>query len=155
TAQRTQHVLEARSLLEALTAELPHNGAVQVSLATAYTQAANVMLAQGAPPEAVLAEYRKGLKVREHLGEMNPDRLDVQSELSISYERIADLLVSQSKLTEAAEIVSSLVTLRERIAKAMPDDPDVQQYLAVAYDRAAHVAFDRGMLDDSIRLYRR
>jgi tetratricopeptide (TPR) repeat protein len=78
--------------------------------------------AQGNLPEA-LKSFRDGHAVFEHLAKADPGNALWQRDLSVSYDRIGDMLVAQGNLPEALKSYRDGLAIRDRLAKADPATP--------------------------------
>ena len=92
-------------------------------------------------PRATLADalkaYRDSLAIRERLAKADPGNAGWQRDLSVSYERVGDVLVAQGALADALKAYRDSLAIRERLAKADPGNAGWQVDVAFAYWRLA------------------
>ncbi|MGH8887244.1 MAG: tetratricopeptide repeat protein [Egibacteraceae bacterium] len=100
-------------------------------------------------PQALLAlgftgsaveRYRELVREHERLAAAEPDRADYQRDLSVSYERLADLVGALGQGEQARELCTASLDIRQRLAAAEPDRADYQRDLSVSYERLADLA---------------
>ena len=78
----------------------------------------------------------------------------LQRELSVSYNRIGDVLVAQGNLTAALKSFRASLTIRERLAKADAGNAGWQSDLAVSFSRIGEVLVARGNLEEALKSFR-
>ena len=66
---------------------------------------------------------------------VDPDNADWQRDLSVSYNKVGDVLVEQGNLTEALKSHRDSLTIAERLAKADPNNAGWQRDLSVSYNK--------------------
>ena len=76
-------------------------------------------MAQGNLDEA-LKSFKQGLAIRERLAEADTENPAWQRGLSMSYDRVGDVLVAQGSLAEALKSFRSELAIADRLAKADP-----------------------------------
>ena len=106
-----------------------------------YNKVGDVQKAQGNLPEA-LKSYRDGLSYRDiaiadRLAQADPGNAGWQRDLSVSYERVGDVLVAQGNLPEALKSFRDGLAIADRLAKADPGNAGWQRDLSVSYDVSA------------------
>ena len=68
-----------------------------------------------------------------------PDSTDFQRELSVSYEKVGNVLVAQGNLPEALASYQAGLAIMNRLAKADPGNASWQRGLSVTYAKLAIV----------------
>jgi tetratricopeptide (TPR) repeat protein len=94
----------------------------------------DMLMAQGDLPEA-LKWYR--LAVADRLLKSAPENAGWQRDLSVSYDKIGDVLEAGGNLFEALKTYQERHAIRDRLAKADPNNADRQRDLAMSQDRVA------------------
>ncbi len=87
-------------------------------------------------PEALKA-YRDSLAIAERLAKADPGNAGWQRDLSVSYDKVGDVLVAQGTLPEALKAYRDSLAIRERLAKADPGNAGWQVDVAFSYWRLA------------------
>jgi tetratricopeptide (TPR) repeat protein len=105
-------------------------------------------VAQGYLTEA-LKSYRESLAIRERLAKADPNNAGWQRDLSLSYEKVGDVLVAQGNLTEALKSHRESLAIRERLAKADPNNASWQRELAIINERLGAVYIKRNETDEA------
>ncbi len=77
------------------------------------------------------------IAVTERLAEAEPDRADYQRDLSISYNKLGDLMVAVGRGEDATRLYTQSLDIRRRLAEAEPDRADYQRDLPVSLYRIA------------------
>ena len=80
--------------------------------------------------DQALAVYHDSLAILELLASTDPGNTDWQRGLSVSYNRLGDVLIAQGKLDEAIKAYRDGLGLAERLAATDPDDPKWQRDLS-------------------------
>jgi hypothetical protein len=93
-----------------------------------------VQRAQGALAGA-LKSYYDSLEIRERLAKQEPSNSEWQHDLSISYERVGDVLSAQGDLAGALKSYRDRLEIRERLAERDPSNAGWQSDLAWNYWR--------------------
>ena len=83
-----------------------------------------MLMAQGKLEEALKA-YRDSLAIRERLAAADPSNTQWQRDLSVSYNRVGDVLKAQGKLEEALKAYRDSLAIIERLAAADPSNTAV------------------------------
>ena len=84
------------------------------------------------------------------------DRSNVarQRDLSISYDKVGNLLRHQGKLDDALKAFRDSLTIRERLATADRSNTVAQHGLSVSYDQIGNVLRVQGKVDEALKAYR-
>jgi tetratricopeptide (TPR) repeat protein len=107
--------------------------------------AANAPKDQGNLPEA-LKSFRDGLAIADRLAKSDPGNALWQHDLSVSYEKIGDVLADQGNLPEALKSYRDGLSIRDRLAKADPGNLNWQRDLSVSFKKIGDVLVDQGKL---------
>jgi tetratricopeptide (TPR) repeat protein len=83
----------------------------------------------------------------------DPGNTNWQHELSISYERLGGLQLTQRKLQEALKFRQASLALRDRLAAADPSNSAWQRDLGVAYEKIGDVQLALGNLPEAAESY--
>ncbi len=84
-----------------------------------------------------LTAYRDSLAIAERLAKADPGNAGWQRDLSVSYNKVGDVLVAQGNLPEALTAYRDGLAISERLAKADPGNAGWQRDLSVTYARWA------------------
>ena len=101
-------------------------------------------MAQGNLPEALNLPRRA--RDQGASCESRPGNAGWQRDLSVSYNKIGDVLVAQGNLPEAMRTFRDGLTIGERLAKADPGNAGWQRDLAVSYNKIGDVQVAQGNL---------
>ena len=94
--------------------------------------------------------YRDSLAITERLAKADPSNTGWQRDLSVSYNKIGDVLVAQGKLDEALTAYRDSLAIAERLRQADPGNAGWQRDLSVSYDRVGDVLVAQGKLDEAL-----
>ncbi len=94
--------------------------------------------------------YRDGLAIRERLAAADPTNAEWQRDLSVSYNKIGDVLVAQGNLDEALARYRDGLAIRERLAAADPGNTEWQRDLSVSFNKIGDVLRAQGKLDEAL-----
>ncbi|HTW28913.1 MAG TPA: tetratricopeptide repeat protein, partial [Acetobacteraceae bacterium] len=94
------------------------------------------LVAQGKLAEALTA-FRDGLAIRERLAAADPGNAGWQRDLSVSHNKIGEVLVAQGKLAEALTAFRDSHAIFERLAAADPGNAGWQTDLVASHARLA------------------
>jgi tetratricopeptide (TPR) repeat protein len=89
------------------------------------------------------------LAIRKTLAAADPSNADKQRDLSVSYERLGDVLVAEGKLGEARKSFEDALAIRKTLAAADPSNADKQRDLSVSYWKSANIAVAQGRFDEA------
>jgi tetratricopeptide (TPR) repeat protein len=98
------------------------------------------MVADGNLPEA-LKSFRDSLAIRERLAKADPNNAGWQRDLSVSYNKVGDVLVAQGNLPEALKSFRYSLAIRERLAKADPTNAGWQHDLQFSVTQIGGLAY--------------
>jgi tetratricopeptide (TPR) repeat protein len=101
-----------------------------------------VLLAQGDGPGA-LAAYRKGLAIAEALAARDPANAKWQRDLSVSFDRIGDVLVAQGDGPGALAAYRKGLAIRQALAARDPANANWQRDLIVSNVKLGKVTGDK------------
>ena len=110
-------------------------------------------MAQGNLPEA-LTSFRDGLAIADRLAQADPGNAGWQRDLSVSYNKIGDVLVAQGNLPEALTSFRDGLAIRDRLAQADPGNAGWQRDLSVSYERIGDVLVAQGNLPEALTSFR-
>jgi len=105
--------------------------------------------------DAAEARWRAMCSTLTRLADREPDRADYQRDLSISYERLGDLMVAVGRGEDAARYFQQSLDIRTRLADREPDRADYQRDLSISYERLGDLMEAAGRIDDAVSLYER
>ena len=77
-----------------------------------------------------------------------------QRDLSVSYDKVGDVLMAQGKLDEALKAYRDGLAIRERLAATDRSNTEWQRDLSVSYDKVGDVLVAQGKLDEALKAYR-
>ena len=89
----------------------------------------------------------------ERLAKADPSNAGWQRDLSVSYDKVGDVLVAQGNLTEALKSFRDGLAIRERLAKADPDNAGWQRDLSVSYNKVGDVLVAQGNLTEALKSF--
>ena len=112
-----------------------------------------MLVEQGKLDEALKA-YRDGLAIRERLAAADRSNAEWQRDLSVSYDKVGDVLVAQGKLDEALKAYRDGLAIRERLAAADRSNTQWQRDLSISYNKVGDVLVAQGKLDEALKAYR-
>jgi tetratricopeptide (TPR) repeat protein len=107
-----------------------------------------------------LKSFRDGLAIAEQLAQADPGNAGWQRDLSVSFDRVGDVLVAQGNLPEALKSLRDGLAIRDRLAQADPGNAGWQRDLAVSNERIGdmerrldHPAEARAALERALAIY--
>ena len=103
----------------------------------ALNELGDVRMSQG-DLTAALENYRAAMAIRERLAASDPGNAEWQRDLSISHERIGDVL-AEGDLTAALEDYRAAISIRERLAASDPDNAGWQRDLSISHNKIGDV----------------
>jgi tetratricopeptide (TPR) repeat protein len=77
-----------------------------------------------------------------------------QRNLSVSHDRVGDVLVAQGKLPESLKSYRDGLAIRERLASAAPDNTDWQRDLSLSHEKIGDVLAVQGKLPEALKSFR-
>ncbi|GAB1716917.1 MAG: Tetratricopeptide TPR_2 [Nitrobacter sp.] len=91
----------------------------------------------------------------EHLLRTDADNARWQRGLSVSRDRIGDVLVMQGKLPDALKSFRDVLAIRERLASAEPDNIERQSDLSMSHEKIGDVLAVQGKLPEALEAFRK
>jgi tetratricopeptide (TPR) repeat protein len=79
----------------------------------------------------------------DRLAKADPNNAGWQRDLSVSYNKVGDVLAAQGNLTEALQSFRDGLDIAERLAKADPNNADWQRDLAISNERLGDIYMQR------------
>jgi tetratricopeptide (TPR) repeat protein len=101
-------------------------------------QEARALVALGLTAQG-LAVYRRLQDLLEQRCCAEPQRADYQRDLSVSYERLGDLMRALGNGEAAREYFQKSLDIRERLARAEPQHADYQSEVSVSYEKLGNL----------------
>jgi len=115
-------------------------------------QAAQADIACGFSARA-LARYRQLTDLLRVRAEAEPDRADYQRDLTISYNKLGDLMRTVGRGEDATRLYQDALDIARRLAEAEPDRADYQRDLSISYNKLGDLMRDVGRGEDATRLH--
>ena len=81
----------------------------------------------------------------------DPNNAGWQRDLSVSYDRVGDVLVAQGNLPEALKSYQGSLAIADRLAKADPNNAGWQRDLSVSYNKVGDVLVAQGNLPEALK----
>jgi tetratricopeptide (TPR) repeat protein len=97
------------------------------------------------PLDCALGAYREA--------EGSARRADHERDLSVSYNRIGDVLVAQGNLPEAPKSFRDGLAIADRLAQSDPGNAGWQRDLSVPYEKIGDVLVDQGNLPEALKSF--
>ncbi|MGH8932429.1 MAG: AAA family ATPase, partial [Egibacteraceae bacterium] len=94
--------------------------------------------------DKAIKTYGKLLKIFRSRADAEPDRADYQRDLSVSYNKLGDLMIAVGRGDEAARLYQQSLDIFRRLADAEPDRADYQRDLSISYNRLGALAAEQG-----------
>ncbi|HNF63933.1 MAG TPA: tetratricopeptide repeat protein, partial [Rhodocyclaceae bacterium] len=110
--------------------------------------------AQGDGPAALTA-YRAGLAIRETLARRDPANTQWQRDLSVSHERIGDVLRAQGDGPAALDAYRAGLAIAETLARRDPANTQWQHDLSVSHTKIGDVLVAQGDGPAALKAYRK
>lgn len=129
------------------------NAAYQSNLALSHTEIADV-LEQINQPDDALAEYRKGLTIRELLVDKDPGNGIWQNYLATLYQRVGNLQRKQGRAPEASEAYGKEVSVRQLLAVRDVNNVARQQSFLSRAEATGDFLVEQKRFDDALKMYR-
>ena len=87
--------------------------------------------------------YQESLEIRKHLTSADASSATLQRDVSVSLDRLGDILVAQSDLIEARGRYQKSLEIRKRLAAAAPSSAALQRDLIVSLVKLSEILKDR------------
>jgi tetratricopeptide (TPR) repeat protein len=113
----------------------------------------DIELARGRLAPA-LAGYRAAQASAEGMAKADPGNAYWQRTLSVSYNKIGNVLVDQGNLPEALKSFRGAFAIADHLAKADSGNAGWQRDLSVSYDRVGEVLLAQGNLPEALKSFR-
>jgi len=117
---------------------------------------ANISNTRVAPERlaGALAAYRKSEMILESLAAANPAKASLQRDLSVTYDKIGDVLMVTGNIDEALATYRKDHAIAVKLAAADPENLDRRLDASVSYGRVGDALAAGGQIDDAIAMYR-
>ena len=122
------------------------------SEAEALIETTNTLITLG-DTEGALTAATQARDIFRALVVSNPDSDDFQRELSVSNERIGDVLMVQGQLDAALAAYRDSLAIRKPLALKHPDNTECQRDLSVGDNKIGDVLLAKGQLDEALAAY--
>lgn len=103
--------------------------------------------------QTALEKTERALQTLEKRAHKEPNRADYQSNLSVSYERMGDLLKALGRGEQTRQFFEKSLLIRERLAREEPNRADYQRNLAVSYNKLGDLLEDLGQGEQARQFY--
>ena len=97
-----------------------------------------------------LQEFRAAAKIMERLVALNPGNVTWKRDLSLSEDKIGDVLLVQGDPAAAGEIYRAALTLREQLADADPANAEWRRNISVSHNKIGDALKANGDLKGSL-----
>ncbi|MEO1246752.1 MAG: tetratricopeptide repeat protein, partial [Pseudomonadota bacterium] len=99
--------------------------------------------------------FQNALEIRERLARAEPDRVDYQRDLSVSYNKMGDLYRDLGQGEAARKAFQNALEIAERLARAEPDRADYQRDLSISYNKMGDLYRDLGQVEAAHDAYKK
>jgi tetratricopeptide (TPR) repeat protein len=142
------HYTDAARHYDAAAAQLPPSATEKKLI---YLLQAGDMWRTAGNLAAALTSYQTSRSIAERL---DPGNAGWQRDLSVSYDRIGNVLVAQGNLPEALKSYRDGLAIADRLAKADPGNAGWQRDLSVSYNQIGDVLVAQGNLPEALKSFR-
>jgi len=143
----------ARRLQDQLAAGGESSPGLRRSQAEAQMEMTASLLTAGDTAGA-LASAQQAQTIFQDLVISSPDSTDYQLQLSISHERIGNVLVAAGKREEALAAYQKSLAIRDKLAATDPGNTEWQRDLSISYDKIGYDLEGQGNLPEALKSYR-
>lgn len=105
------------------------------------------------PPDQVHPLYQRALAMLERLVQADDSNPVRRRELSVSYDRAADMLVAQGKFKEGLRAYRDSLAIRQRLAATDPSHTGFQRDLGLSFNKVGDVLRAQGELDQALEAH--
>ncbi|NBQ67831.1 MAG: TIR domain-containing protein, partial [Nitrosomonadaceae bacterium] len=113
---------------------------------------ADILLAQGDNRKA-FEKYRQGQLLLEQLVKAEPDNLNLQRDLSVSYERVGDMHLKSSNNAAALKAYQNGLAIAKRLVELDPNHTGWQRDLSVSYNKVGDTHLQKGDDEAALKAY--
>jgi tetratricopeptide (TPR) repeat protein len=103
---------------------------------------------------AALKDYQASRDLLGQLAKSDPGNAGWQRDLSVSFDKVGDVLVAQGNLPDALKAYRDSLAIRDRLAKSDPGNAGWQRDLSVSFNKVGDVLVAQGNLPDALKAYR-
>lgn len=136
-------VERALEYLDRLDQEADNDASLQRELGAAYEKVGQIQGNSYYPnigdTDASQKSYQRSLAIRERLAAAEPGNLELQKELSDSFEGIGDVFITVDDLQNGLDNYQKSLAIREKIAASSPDNQPNQAALGTIYSKIGDV----------------
>jgi tetratricopeptide (TPR) repeat protein len=148
------------AITESLATSDPANTQWQRDLSVSHDRIGDMLCTQGdiGTYDKALASYRKGLSIREALAARNPANTQWQRDLSVSHNKIGDMLVKQGDSSGALAAYREALTIRVALVTHDSANTQWQRDLSISHERIGNVFVahsETGAYSDALTAYRK
>ena len=108
---------------------------------------------RGRPGRGRPGYFQQSLDIRAGLAQAEPDRADYQRDLSVSYNKLGDLMVAVGRGEDALRYFQQSLDIGAGLAQAEPDRADYQRDLSVSYNKLGDLMVAVGRGEDALRYF--
>ena len=108
------------------------------------------MLQRQGDLNAALQAFRNSMTIGQKLAAADPNNADWQRDLSVSHNKIGDVLQRQGDLNAALQAFRNSMTIRQKLAAADPNNAEWQRDLSISHDRIGDVLQRQGDLNAAL-----
>ena len=147
--QRQGQLVTLAAFAGELLAQVPLDS-LDARILAQYEADANHTLGYTRAPET---RWHQVIDALRRLATTEPDRADYQRDLSISYERLGDLMVTLGRGDDALRFFQQSLDIATRLATTEPDRADYQRDLSISYNKLGDLMVTLGRGDDALRFF--
>ncbi|MBC7820525.1 MAG: serine/threonine protein kinase, partial [Planctomycetaceae bacterium] len=97
--------------------------------------------------------YRRAYEIAQQLAADNPNDLEAQRDLSLSFKNLGDVFLKLGRADDALTQFQDGLKISRVLAEADPNDTQKQRGLAVSFERLGQVSLSLGKTDDALKYF--
>ena len=97
--------------------------------------------------------YQQALEHLQALAKDSPDNLDIQRELSVSFDRIGDLYQAKGDANAALKAFQDSLTIRQQLAQRDPNNTQWQRDLSVSFEKMGNLYQAKGDANAALKAF--